>query len=53
MSNGDVDCVKTLVQVKGIDVNAAAGNGWTALMHAVKKFENLVSGKQPEYICKG
>ena len=50
---GDVDSVKTLVQVKGIDVNAADGFGCTALMYAVKKFENLVSGKQPQYICEG
>ena len=45
--------MKTLVQVKGIDVNAADCFGDTALMKAVKKFENLVSGKQPQYICKG
>ena len=45
--------MKTLVQVEGIDVNAVNKYGWTALMVAVKKFENLVSGKLPQYICKG
>ena len=46
--------MKALVQAKGIDVNAVVDyNGWTALMYAVKKFENLVSGKLPQYICEG
>ena len=45
--------MKALVQTKGIDVNAVDNNGETALMLAVKKFENLVSGKLPQYICEG
>ena len=53
MRLGKVECVKTLLQVEGIDVNAEDSQGWTALILAVKKFENLVSGKQPQYICKG
>ena len=48
-----VGLVETLLQVKGIDVNAARTNGDTALILAVKKFENLVAEKQPQYICKG
>ena len=53
MYEGHVECVKALLQVKGIDVNAGDRDGRTALMWAVKKFENLVSGKLPQYICKG
>ena len=45
--------MKALVQVKGINVNAVDKSGETALQHAVKKFENLVSGKLPQYICEG
>ena len=48
-----LECVKALVQAKGLDVNAVTNFGRTALYMAVKKFENLVSGKLPQYICKG
>ena len=53
MKCGHVECVKALVQAKGIDVNAVDQDSQTALIWAVKKFENLVSGKLPQYICKG
>ena len=47
---GEVDCLKELLRVEGIDVNKQDVEGQTALHWAVKKMENLMSEKRHRYM---
>ena len=49
---GTEESVKALVEAKAI-VDKESKDGRTALMVAVKKMENLMSEKRPQYIWKG
>ena len=48
---GHVEVVGTLLEAKA-NVDQLAHSGWTALLMAVKKKENLMSEKRPRSLCK-
>ena len=48
---GHVEVVTGLLEAKA-NVDQLAHSGWTALLMAVKKKENLMSEKRPRSLCK-